>query len=151
MAMKDDKYIQVGNDDDALLDVFFASNTEKIADDGFTERVMAAVAAQKTEVEGPCLRCWSIGLNIVAALASIMLLVHAGFFGMIVEFLRKAVMRVVVGFMSIDLDSLLVQTLLFVHRLPEMLPSATQVLAIGMATIVVMTLGIQQLVRRSIL
>lgn len=151
MAMKDDKYIQVGNDDDALLDVFFASNTEKIADDGFTERVMAAVAAQKTEVEGPCLRCWSIGLNIVAALASIMLLVHAGFFGMIVEFLRKAVMRVVVGFMSIDLDSLLVQTLLFVHRLPEMLPSATQMLAIGMATIVVMTLGIQQLVRRSIL
>ena len=44
-------------------------------------------------------------------------------------------------------DSLLVNMMLLLHRLPDLLPSPTQMVAIAAATIVLMTLGIKQFAR----
>ena len=54
-------------------------------------------------------------------------------------------MRIIAGALHFDGDSLLVNLLLLLHRLPELLPSLTQTVAIATATIVLMVLGIKQI------
>lgn len=128
--------------EEQLLNAFFAEARQPIADDGFTERVMSALPARS---EAFALHRYSRWLNIIAAVGVVALLLYLGFFTRTWDFLQSLIAHIVVGTLSYDYDSLLVQAMLFLHRLPEMLPSAPQLTAIAVTTITLMTMGIKRL------
>lgn len=129
--------------EEQLLESFFAEARQPIADDGFTERVMNALPARSATFT---LHRYSLWLNIIAAVGILALLIYFGFFTRTWTFLQGLMAHIVVGTLSFDYDGLLVQAMLFLHRLPEMLPSAPQLTAIAITTIVFMTMGIKRLV-----
>lgn len=138
--------------DEQLLNDFFAEARQPIADDGFTERVMSALperAAATGLAETLRLRRWSLWLNIMAVVGVIGMLVYLGVFTRTWTFLQGLLARIVVGILSYDYDGLLVQAMLFLHRLPEMLPSSTQLIALALTTVILMTLAIERLVNKS--
>lgn len=133
--------------DDALLASFFSEHEETIADDGFSERVVSALPRfeRAWTTEYLRLRRWRIGLNVFGAIAGVALMVYLGFFTYLWNLMQGAAMRIIAGALHFDGDSLLVNLLLLLHRLPELLPSLTQTVAIATATIVLMVLGIKQI------
>ena len=132
--------------DEALLNAFFAEHRWPIADDGFTERVMAALPLRDTVVaEQLRLHRWSLGLNIFGIVAVIALLMGLGFFSRAWEFLHTDALHFLVGILHIDYDGLLVQVMLFMHRLPENLPSVTQLAAIVLTLMILTGLAVKKL------
>ncbi|MCR4995503.1 MAG: DUF5056 domain-containing protein [Bacteroidales bacterium] len=130
--------------DDALLDQFFAEARQPVADNGFTERVVASLPAHTV-----CsLRCLSTALNIFTVVAGVALLIYLGFFTRIADFYEMMIARIISGIQHFDADAMLVQTILFIHRVPDMLPSATQIIAIGATMIILTTLALQRFVKQ---
>lgn len=129
--------------DDALLNSFFAATQQPLTDDGFTERVMAHLPPRAAN-----LRRWSMALNIVAAVAIVTMVIFlATSYGVADNIERCATYTLetlVCHVVYFDADALLVRLMLFLHRLPSMLPSATQLIAIVATFILLTTLGIKQ-------
>lgn len=135
--------------DEQLLDSFFKEFKEArqpIADDGFTERVMSALPQREAVFS---LRRYSLWLNVVGVVGVIGLMIYLGFFTSTWELLQGFFTHLLVTAMTYDYDALLVRLMLFLHRLPGLLPSAPQLTAIVISTIVLMTLGIDRIVRRA--
>lgn len=132
--------------DDALLKQFFGQHTETIADDGFSSRVVAALPrrADIRLVENLRLRRWSLALDIAAVVAALALLISMGFFASVQDQLLALAQRAVTSLLSFDVDALLVQLMLFLHRLPAALPSSTQVLALLLTSLILLPLGIRE-------
>ena len=140
--MDKNKDYTIDRSEEQLLEAFFAEARQPLADDGFTERVMNALPARSAVSS---LRRYSFWLNIAAAVGVIALLIYLGFFTRTWTFLQGLFGRIVVGTLSFDFDGLLVQIMLFFHHLPDMLPSAPQLTAFAITTIVLMTMGIKRL------
>lgn len=155
--MEIDKYpkTQAATADDALLSAFFAEARKPIADNGFTDRVMDALAERSWQEvssealaeEGVQLRRWSEMLNITGALACLALLVYLGFFVRMWDSLHTFIYQVVAWVMTFDAENLLVHAMLFLHRLPELLPSPTQMFALGVAFVILMGLALHRFFR----
>ena len=155
--MEKDKYpkTQTATVDEALLNAFFAEARTPIADNGFTDRVMDAliqrswqeVATEAVEEEEERLRRWSEMLNITGALACLALLFYLGFFVRIWDSLHTFIYQAVAWVMTFDIDNMLVHLMLFLHRLPEMLPSPTQLFALGVAFVILMILAVRRFFR----
>ena len=139
----------VGLNDDALLANFFNEHKETIANDGFTERVLSDLPQfeRAWTTEHLRLRRWRIGLNVFGTIAGIVLMMYLGFFSYLWNLMQGAIVRAVAGVLHFDYDSLLVNMMLLLHRLPDLLPSPAQMVAIAAATIVLMALGIKQFAR----
>ena len=122
--------------DDQLLESFFAEARTSMADDGFVERVMAALPEKETSFI--TLRRWSTVINVVGALA--VFVVSTILLGNYLSTLH-------IADFSFNLSALFVNSVLFLHRLPDYIPSLSfqQIVAIAVATIVLMTLFLQQL------
>ena len=74
------------------------------------------------------------------------LLIYLGVFTEWVQFLQDLSNRLISGVLYFDYSSLLVQFMLFLHRLPEMLPSPTQLLAIALTSMILTAVGIKRVV-----
>ena len=125
------------NNDEVLLSKFFAEHHEPIADNGFTERVLAALPERENAclAETMRLRRWSLWLNVFGIVAGLGLLIYLGVFGMAWDGLMTFFNRIYVGVITFDFESLLVDLMLFLHRLPELLPSTSQLLVISATTL----------------
>ena len=136
-------------DDEALLKSFFSEHAEHIADNGFTERVVLALPQGEADwlTANLHLRYWSIGLNVAAVIGGFILLFSLDFFGAMRTFLIPAAERLLVTLMTLDWDALLVRTMLFIHHLPEVLPSPLQLSAIVLASLILLPLCIQKIVK----
>ena len=133
------------DNDELLLKEFFAAHSETIADNGFTERVLAALPQEQ---EGAVrLRQWNLVLNGTGILAVVGMLVALGTFGSVRTAMVGLARRMLMGIANFDWDALLVQSMLFLHRLPELLPSAQQMLALELVLISVTVLAAERLAR----
>lgn len=133
--------------DEQLLESFFKEFQEArqpIADDGFTERVMSVLPKRESAFS---LRRYSLWLNVTGVAGVVGLMIYLGFFTSTWEWLQGFLTRIFFGTMTYDYDGLLVRLMLFLHRLPDLMPSAPQLTAIVITTIVLMTLGIDRIVR----
>ena len=135
--------------DEALLEKFFSSHAEHIADNGFTERVVLALPEREPGwvTANLQLRYWSIGLNVVAVVGALILLFSLDFFGTLLTIMIPAAERLLASVMNLDWEALLVQTMLFLHRLPEVMPSPLQLSAIVLASLILLPLCIKKLVK----
>lgn len=129
--------------DERLLADFFAAHQQAIPDNGFTERVMKEVSARSRILQ---MRRLSLRLNILGAVGVVAILLYLGVFTETLESVNSAFNHVTTLSANFDPDSLLVVVMLFVHRLPDYLPSPTQFLAIVLTTIILMTLVIRRVV-----
>ena len=133
------------DNDELLLKEFFAAHSETIADNGFTERVLAALPQEQ---EGAVrLRQWNLVLNGTGILAVVGMLVAFGTFGWLRTAMVGLARRMLMGIVNFDWDALLVQSMLFLHRLPELLPSAQQMLALELVLISLTVLAAERLAR----
>lgn len=133
------------DNDELLLKEFFAAHSETIADNGFTERVLAALPQEQ---EGAVrLRQWNLVLNGTGILAVVGMLVAFGTFGWVRTAMVGLARRMLMGIANYDWDALLVQSMLFLHRLPELLPSAQQMLALELVLISLTVLAAERLAR----
>ena len=133
------------DNDELLLKEFFAAHSETIADNGFTERVLAALPQEQ---EGAVrLRQWNLVLNGTGILAVVGMLVALGTFGSVRTAMVGLARRMLMGIANFDWDALLVQSMLFLHRLPELLPSAQQMLALELVLISLTVLAAERLAR----
>ena len=126
--------------DQLLLKHFFDNTHQHIQDNGFTQRVM-----NRLPIRTARLRAWSRSLNTLAIVGSIALLIYFGFFDQISQFLIQCSHRILIAFITFDLESLLVRIILFLHRLPHFLPSPAQLLTLLIALSVLMFLGLQRI------
>jgi len=155
--MEKDKYpkTQVAAADETLLNAFFAQAREPIADNGFTDRVLNALAERSWQEadsdvvaeDGVRLRRWSEMLNITGVLACLALLIYLGIFVRMWDSLHTFVYQVIAWVMTFDTDNFLVHLMLFLHRLPEMLPSPTQIFALAVAFVILMILAVRRFFR----
>lgn len=129
--------------DERLLADFFAAHQQAIPDNGFTERVMKEVSARSRILQ---MRRLSLRLNILGAVGVVAILLYLGVFTETLESVNSVFNHVTTLSANFDPDSLLVVVMLFVHRLPDYLPSPTQFLAIVLTTIILMTLVIRRVV-----
>ena len=81
------------------------------------------------------LKRWSFWLNIIAGIGTLALLLRFDLWGHIWHWLQ--------GF---DPDGVLVSVMLCLHQLTEYMPSTSQLLAIALTTIILMTLVIRRIV-----
>jgi len=134
--------------DDELLDAFFNEHKETIADNGFCERVLQGLPERENveSVESQQLRRWRIGLNLFGVAAVVGLLVYFGFFSQLWDFQQGVAAHFISQAMNFDFNSLLVKLMLMLHRLPELLPSPTQIVTIAVAILVLTTATVKQLV-----
>ena len=133
------------DNDELLLKEFFAAHSETIADNGFTERVLAALPQEQ---EGAVrLRQWNLVLNGTGILAVVGMLVAFGTFGWVRTAMVGLARRMLMGIANFDWDALLVQSMLFLHRLPELLPSAQQMLALVLVLISLTVLAAERVAR----
>ena len=133
------------DNDELLLKEFFAAHSETIADNGFTERVLAALPQEQ---EGAVrLRQWNLVLNGTGILAVVGMLVAFGTFGWLRTAMVGLARRMLMGIVNFDWDALLVQSMLFLHRLPELLPSAQQMLALVLVLISLTVLAAERVAR----
>ena len=133
------------DNDELLLKEFFAAHSETIADNGFTERVLAALPQEQ---EGAVrLRQWNLVLNGTGILAVVGMLVALGTFGSVRTAMVGLARRMLMGIANFDWDALLVQSMLFLHRLPELLPSAQQMLALVLVLISLTVLAAERVAR----
>lgn len=139
MKSDDDKFQMSA--DEALLQRFFAEAAQtSIADDGFTERVMAALPAR----QGQRLRLWSRWLNVVCAVSCLALLLWLGFFPSLWQSLHHAADTLVMRLLTFDVGSLLVWLMLQLRHLSEVLPSPQQLLTLCLGSATLLVLGILQ-------
>lgn len=129
--------------DERLLADFFAAHQQSIPDNGFTERVMKEVSARSRILQ---MRRLSLRLNILGAVGVVAILLYMGVFTETLESVNSVFTHVTTLSANFDPDSLLVVVMLFVHRLPDYLPSPTQFLAIVLTTIILMALVIRRVV-----
>lgn len=129
--------------DERLLADFFAAHQQSIPDNGFTERVMKEVSARSRILQ---MRRLSLRLNILGAVGVVAILLYLGVFTETLESINGVFNHVTTFSTNFDPDSLLVMVMLFVHRLPDYLPSPTQFLAIVLTAIILMTLVIRRVV-----
>lgn len=139
--------------DEQLLTRFFAEARTPVSDDGFTVCVLEQIAALRA-AQAPAnatslsqLTRWNFWLNTIAALSGILLFIQVGVLGQAWKWLCAIAHRIIVGLLSFDFDNLLVQVMLFLHRLPDMLPSSVQLYTIGLTVLVLLVLGAQRLVQ----
>lgn len=138
-------------DDEKLLRSFFSEARQPIADNGFTERVMSALPERAAALglsDTLRLHRWSLWLNIMTVVGVVGLLIYLGFFTRSWIFMQGLVARIVMGVLSYDYDGLLVHAMLFLHRLPEMMPTATQLVALFLTALILMPLIVQRLVKQ---
>lgn len=131
------------DNDEQLLRDFFAEHRETIADNGFTERVLAALPEQQEEAAR--LRRWNLALNGIGIVAAVVMMIAFGTFGWLRTAMMSMARRVLVGIVNFDWDALLVQFMLLLHRLPEMLPSPQQMLALVLVLISLTVLAAERL------
>ena len=117
--------------DDQLLESFFAEARTPLPDDGFVERVVAALPEHRASFI--TLRSF----NVVGVVAVV--IVSAILFSNYITTLH-------VADFSFNFSSLFVNCVLFLHRLPDYIPRLNfeQIVGIAVATVVLMTLFIQQ-------
>ena len=126
--------------DEILLKRFFENTQEHVEDNRFTERVMDSLPIRTTP-----LRWWSQSLNVVAILGCVALLINFRFFEQLWEFLIQFFQRIFIAFITFDLESLLVRIMLFLHHLPQLMPTPTQLLTLLIGLTFLMFLGIQRI------
>ena len=139
-------------DDDRLLQQFFAEHQQHMADNGFTERVLVALP-DRGVATAMILRRWKLALDSVAALCAIILVMYLGIY--LWDGLKTGTQWIISGSvmllrnMSVLLqpDNILVQLLHFLRHLTEMLPSATQLLAIFLATLILLPITVKAALR----
>lgn len=131
--------------DEQLLHDFFAAHRQTLPADGFTERVLAALPQQQPQALR--LRRWNWLLNGIACVAVLVMLFAGDFFGWLRGAMMSITERMLAGVIAFDWDTLLVQTMLFLHRLPQLLPSAQQLLALALVTLILVPLGLQKLAK----
>lgn len=121
--------------DDQLLESFFAEARTPLPDDGFVERVVAALPEHRASFI--TLRSLSKFINVVGVVAVV--IVSAILFSNYITTLH-------VADFSFNFSSLFVNCVLFLHRLPDYIPRLNfeQIVGIAVATVVLMTLFIQQ-------
>ena len=142
---KNKQYI---SSDEALIASFFAEHREPITDNGFTERVLSALPQRENAswAEAMRLRRWSLWLNVLGTIAGIGLLIYLGVFTEWMQFLQHLSNRLISGVLYFDYSNLLVQFMLFLHRLRELMPSPTQLLAIALTSMILTAVGIKRVV-----
>ena len=128
--------------EEQLLNNFFARHKETVEDNGFTARVLASLPAQQETATAsipatPSLRRWSRWLNIAAAIGCLALLLNMDLFGGVGKWLR-----------SFDPDTLLVQVMLFLHQIPEHLPSMNQLITYSITLIILFGISIENMLLR---
>lgn len=139
--------------DQELLAQFFAEARTPVADDGFSTRVMQQIAAQRAARSSQPLSSlsllsrWNFWLNTITAVSGLLFLWHEGFFGLVWEHIQRLFRLIVVGIATFDPDTLLVNALLLLHRLPDMLPSSTQFFSIALSILILLAFGAQRLVQ----
>jgi len=129
--------------DERLLADFFAAHQQAIPDNGFTERVMKKVSV-RSRIQH--MRRLSLRLNVLGAVGVIALFLYLGVFTETLESVNSVFTHVTTLSTNFDPDSFLVMVMLFIHRLPDYLPSPTQFLALTLTTIILMTLVIRRIV-----
>ena len=123
------------DEDQSLLNSFFDAARTDVPDDGFTERVMAALPERRAAFV--TLSNLSQHINIVAAVA--VFVITAILLGNYISTLSAPDI-------SFNLSALFVNSVLFTHRLFDNFPklSSQQVVGLAAATIFLMTLFIQR-------
>ena len=141
--------------DNEILTQFFAEARQPIADGGFTARVMQALPHQ---AESQSIRRINLWLNITAVVASVALATYFGVTALphFVASYSPALpadnavgtqdwmqtLFVTVGRIVADMvpmfEDMHVQLFLYLHRLPDTLPSQTQVLALVAVLVILM-------------
>lgn len=126
--------------DEQLISNFFNQHKEPIEDNGFTSRVLNALPLSENSWQSETIRLrrWSLLLNVFGVAAGFLLLIYFGGFSLVWNGLDNLSNRLLMGILSYDYDNLLVQAMLYLHRLPDILPSSTQLLAL-VATILILT------------
>ena len=132
--------------DEELLAGFFATHQVTVPDDGFTERVMSALPVRPESLR---LRRWSSRLNLIGVVGMMALLFYMGFFTKVLEGLGGILEQCVNLFTNFDFDSFLVVFMLFVHHLPEYMPSATQLIALSLTTVILLVLVYDRLAKQA--
>lgn len=135
--------------DEALVKDFFATHAEAIEDGGFSARVVAALPAAESSwaARRTRMRRWNMALDVVAAASVVGFLVYLDASGWFQRFNDTLLHRVVFRIVTFDAESLLVRLMLFLHRLPEVLPTAEQTLVLVMLLVVFVVMGVQRVVR----
>jgi len=105
--------------------------------------VLAALPRQQEEAVR--LRRWNLALNGIGIVAAVVMVIAFGTFGWLRTAMMSMARRVLVGIVNFDWDALLVQFMLLLHRLPEMLPSPQQMLALVLVLISLTVLAAERL------
>ena len=139
-------------DDDILLQQFFGEHQQHVADNGFTERVMAALPARE-DVAVLTLRRWRLAINTFAVLSISMMLVYWVVHSW--DGMQTGSFRIISGGVTLfqnmselmEPDNLLVQLIRFLRQLTEWLPSPTQLLAIFLTILILLPITIKAALR----
>lgn len=126
--------------DKELLQQFFDEARVPIPDNGFTAKVMAILPCETSRSRLYRLRLWLNITTFVASLALIIYIVHTALPHPTMDQETSPLMPSILGIASDiivnpnaafeNLETLLVEFILFMRRLPEYLPSATQIFAL---------------------
>lgn len=133
--------------DQELLARFFAEARTPIKDDGFSSRVMQQIEVSTVNSPSFSLTRWNFWINALGIVAGVGLLIYIGFLGRVWQLLHTVVYRIIAGIVSFDPDDLLVRVMLFLHRLPDMMPSTMQLTSLGLTIFVLLFLGANRLVQ----
>ncbi len=139
-------------DDETLLQQFFAEHRQAVADNGFTERVMAVLPEREDE-EILLLRRWRWVLDSLVALCILILLVSLTLHYW--EGMQAGAIRIMGGSITLfhsmsslmEPDNLLVRLILFMRNLLNWLPSPTQLLALFLTTLVLLPITVKSALR----
>lgn len=170
--------------DEQLLSRFFAEARTPLPDNGFTDRVMAALPprqATNPSWQSPCaqritvglplhqsrsaqqvtagspsplpsIRRYHIALNLFALAASLAILISVSPFSQIHDWMQTTLLRLFAEVLAIDADSLLVNLMLAIHRLPtliqSLLPTPLQLTAVFALLTLLSYQAIETLARR---
>ena len=134
--------------DDQLLDSFFAQARAPIADNGFTLRVMSALPRNAPALNATInLRRWHIALNALCAIGIIALLTSINISERLVASVHTSALHLMANILALDTDSILVNILLAMHRMPDLLPSFTQMIALFAITTLLLYMFFARLAR----
>ena len=139
-------------DDETLLQQFFAEHRQHMADNGFTERVMAALPAREDEAV-LTLRRWRLAINTFAILSISMMLIYWGIHSW--EGMQTGSVRIMSGGITLfhnmtelmEPDNVLVQLIRFLRQVTAWLPSPTQLLAIFLTILILLPITIKAALR----
>lgn len=135
-------------DDETLLQRFFAEQRQSIADDGFTNRVMA-VLPEREDAEIIMLRHWRWILDSLVVLCVVILLVS-----LVIHFwdgMQTGAFRIMSGSITLfhsvssllEPDNVLVRLILFLRNLLDLLPNPTQLLALFLTILILLPITVK--------